>query len=84
MILFLDEDAEYARWLEHHPNGYVINVKSGSARPMLHTARCTHLYPPNYARATRVPKACDADRRRLEAWARQSGYDAVPCPDCDV
>ncbi len=83
MICFHDEDADYARWLEHHPNGYVVNVKSGSERPMLHTARCMHLYPPEYYdHSTRVPKSCDTDRLSLEAWARDAGHDLEPCSTC--
>ena len=83
MIIFHDEDAAYARWLEHHPHGYVINVRSGNARPMLHTARCMHLYPSEYYdRATRVPKACDTDRQRLETWAREAGHYLVLCTTC--
>jgi len=83
MILFHNEDVDYARWLEHNPNGYVINVKSRGSRPMLHTARCWHLYPSDYYdRATGVPKACSVDRQRLETWAREAEHDLVLCTTC--
>ena len=86
MIYVHNDDSTYVFWLDHHPNGYVINVRAGTAQPMLHTARCSHLYPedPKYGRATRVPKACDTDRLNLEAWARKQGLTLVLCPDCNV
>ena len=85
MIYVHNDDSTFAFWLDHHPNGYVVNVRGGE-QPMLHITRCSHLYPadPKYGRSTKVPKACDTDRQTLEAWAQKQGLTLVLCPDCEV
>jgi hypothetical protein len=45
VLRFDNDDAAYLLWLDHNPNGYVINTKRiiGRGTAMLHTARCTHI-----------------------------------------
>ncbi len=83
---FFQDDAGYTRWLELHPDSFVLHLRRGNRLPMLHTSRCTHLYPesPEYGLATVTPKLCDTDRQQLEDWVRHEGRQYVPCSSCDV
>jgi hypothetical protein len=84
VALFDEQDAgAYAAWLEHHARGYVLNLNP--RRPMLHTARCFHLYPASwYERPTKLPKLCSEDRAELERWALEHGYEVVFCSTCKM
>lgn len=86
MTTFHNDDKDYARWLEHHGEGYVVHLRPGGQPPMLHTARCHHLYPAEaYAgRATTTPKVCDTDRERLQRWVAQQGYQLALCATCQL
>ena len=79
---FHDDDGGYKQWIEDHVAGYVLNLRPGARSPMLHSARCGHLYPPTYGRLTRVPKLCDDDRQVLESWAWKAGHTLAPCASC--
>ncbi len=83
---FFQDDAGYTRWLEQHEDGFVLHLRRSNRLPMLHTSRCTHLYPEGseYGRATETPKLCDTDRQQLVAWLRIQGRDYVRCSSCDV
>ena len=41
--VFLDDDSGYLRWLEAHPNGYVVNShrRPSATYVILHRAACT-------------------------------------------
>ena len=44
---FRRDDNGYLAWLEHHPHSFIVNVDTqGKNRSMIHTSRCTHMYPP--------------------------------------
>ncbi len=85
MLYNRDDDEEYVSWLERHPTGFVLNMATGGKRkPMLHTARCGHLHPPDPSRVHTVayPKACGGDRDELAQSGREIGFTVALCPDC--
>lgn len=85
MIYFRNDDEEYISWLERHPEAVVLNTSTGrKQRAMLHTTRCSHLYPPDPAlsHTGKYPKACSRDQDELECWGMETGFIVVPCPDC--
>lgn len=89
MIYFHDDpdnNEHYLTWLDHHPNGFVLNVSAGrKQRAMLHTGRCGHLYPPTPTlEHTKKPKACSEHRDELEGWAADKELRVSLCPDCKV
>jgi hypothetical protein len=87
-VIYVKNDEETYRWcLEMHPDGFVANLGTGGKnRAMLHTARCSHLYPPEERKIHTVTyaKACSSDSEEVQQWAQGSGFDVVPCPDCKV
>ena len=74
VYVYIDADDEYLRWLEEHPDGYVVNTNR-SLSPgylILHEARCGQLHrlDPRQARMTfEYVKVCSASREQLEKWA---------------
>lgn len=86
MTLFQDKDEEYARWLHSHDDGYVVHMRKGNLPPMLHTARCKHLYPAEGygGRGTITTKACDTDRERIERWVAEQGLQLALCSSCKL
>ncbi len=44
-VVFDSSDAPYLRWLQEHPNGYVLNTRGGkgSRFAMVHRAACPHI-----------------------------------------
>jgi len=85
-VVFHNDDPGYLTWLDLHERGFVLNLRSpGSVhRPMLHTARCPHLYypPAIYTHTMKRPKACADDRATLERWARDRGDAFDLCATC--
>ena len=78
---FHNQDAEYWTWLDHHERGFVLHLRSTG--PMMHTARCMHLYAPtSYKQATKTQKWCSEDRAALEASARAAGLSIQGCQTC--
>ena len=85
MHYFKNQEEEYVPWLEHHPAGIVLNLATGGKhRAMIHTTRCTHLYPPNPTKQHTVdyPKACGEDQEELERWSKGAGFTVALCPSC--
>ena len=88
MQRFVDDDGGYLDWLEHHPDGFVLNTYPHvtSEYLILHRAACrtinrplergrqwTHLYG----------KSCSDSRQELEVWAFDStGRVVKPCGLC--
>ncbi len=76
-----NQDSDYARWLDHHAHGFVLNLKPRTA--MLHKSRCSHLYPTKvYKHPTRVAKWCSNDRSPIENAARRENVTFVGCQSC--
>lgn len=87
MIYFRNDDDEYVSWVERHPDAFVLNVSTGGKqKAMLHTSRCSHLYPTSPARShTRTyPKACSHNQGELELWGAEAGLAVAVCPDCGL
>lgn len=89
MPMFDNADVEYVRWLETHPQGYVLNT-SRSPRPdylILHRASCKSV-----SRAAEPPvrwttgdyiKVCAGNPAEIEHWCRQErGASPQPCGQC--
>jgi hypothetical protein len=82
--VFHHQDEAYARWRADHPEGYVLNLRTGDP-PALHRATCRSLRPVGTTRQrspTGVPKVCSTDRSDLEAWARAAGRSIALCGNC--
>lgn len=86
MQRFVDDDRGYLDWLDHHPDGFVINTgrSPSAAYLMLHRAGCGTItgkpargstFTGDYA------KVC-GERNELEEFARHLGGHAQPCGLC--
>src|ERR1700722_12789244 len=86
MRRFVDDDRGYLDWLDHHPDGFVINTgrTPSAAYLMLHRASCGTIsgkpasgtnFMGEYA------KVC-GERNELEEFARHLGGHAQPCRLC--
>jgi len=86
--VFRNDEPGYVSWLERHERGFVLNLwPVGSSQvPMLHSARCMHIYYPEvtYTHTVKRPKACSEDRVTLERWAHKQGYSFKLCSSCDL
>ena len=65
------DDRNYYAWLNSHPLGYVLSLKS-KKEPILHRADCTHIDRNNNS-ITRARKICSDDRKALGVWVREHG-----------
>lgn len=86
MQRFVDDDRGYRDWLDHHPDGFVINTgrTPSTAYLMLHRASCGTITG-TPARGTtftgEYAKVC-GERDELEEFARQLGSHPQPCGLC--
>ena len=86
MRRFVDDDRGYLDWLDHHPDGFVINTERtpSAAYLMLHCAPCGTING-SPARGTTFTgdyiKLC-GERDELEQFARHLGGHAQPCGLC--
>ena len=83
---FVDDDGGYLDWLDHHPDGFVINTlrTPSAAYLMLHRASCGTITG-KPARGTtfmgEYAKVC-GELNELEEFARHLGGHAQPCGLC--
>jgi hypothetical protein len=86
MQRFVDDDRGYLDWLDHHPDGFVINTARtpNAAYLMLHHVGCGTITG-QPARGTtftgEYAKVC-GERNELEVFARDLGGHAQPCRLC--
>jgi hypothetical protein len=86
MQRFVDDDRDYLDWLDHHPDGFVINTgrTPSAAYLMLHRTSCGTITG-TPARGTtftgEYAKVC-GEWNELEEFARQLGGHAQPCGLC--
>ena len=86
MQRFVDDDRGYFDWLDHHPDGFVINTgrTPSAAYLMLHRAGCGTITG-EPARGTTFTgeyiKVC-GERNELEEFARHLGGQVKPCGLC--
>jgi hypothetical protein len=73
---------KFVNWIEVNQDGFFINRK-GLRDSMLHSARCGHLKPYDWANQTTNLKACSLDRKKLEHWADVEGIPELKmCSSC--
>lgn len=81
------DDAEYGWWLNTHPDGYVLAVRTRSA-PLLHKATCPEIdrdVHPGRLRAKGARQICAEAKSALRTWAaRELEGSALlaRCPKC--
>jgi hypothetical protein len=82
------DDAEYGWWLNTHPDGFVLAVRTRSA-PLLHRATCPEVdrdVHPGRLRARGARQVCADTKSALRAWlARELPTDGklvARCPKC--
>ncbi len=82
------DDAEYGWWLNAHPDGYVLAVRTRSA-PLLHRATCAEVdrdVHPGRLGARGARQLCSGTKSLLRAWAARelpaSGALLARCPKC--
>ena len=79
VVIFDHDDAGFRRWLEEHPDGYVLNCyKTGR----VHSARCKSYRSAGPRMADTRAKACSTSERQVFAYAEQRGIDATRCERC--
>jgi hypothetical protein len=86
MRRFVDDDHGYLDWLDHHPDGFVINTgrTPSAAYLMLHRASCGTITGKPARGSTFTDeyiKVC-GERNELEEFARHLGGHAQPCGLC--
>lgn len=86
MHFFLAPSAAFTQWVTHHPDGFVVVVRSRSrgATQCLHDAWCVESRTP-FAPCPAPPVrawACAPDRDELEAWADWERYGLIYCRTC--
>jgi len=77
--LFANDDAGFERWLEEHPEGYVLNIyRTGR----VHTARCKSYRSHGEHMTHTRPKVVGGSERQLFEYAAQHHIDATRCELC--
>ena len=81
---FCDDDEGYLRWLDMHPDGFVINTYRRPSRGylMLHKAECRTIRGAKRWTADYI-KICSVSAPRLREWAvREVGGVPTACGHC--
>jgi hypothetical protein len=83
-----DGDAEYAWWINTHPDGFVLAVRPRSP-PMLHHASCPEVdrdVHPGRLKARGARQICSSTKSVLRSWAARElgsgGALLARCPKC--
>lgn len=84
---FKDDDEAYLKWLEAHPNGFVVNShRSPKASYLkLHRTSCGYLRTEERSNWTTGDyiKTCSDSALVLESWAIKAADGVLdPCPNC--
>jgi hypothetical protein len=87
MICIPASDEEFFGWIETNEGGFVVNsdrTKSAAELPMLHRAKCGHIYDRNWAGYTGDRfKLCSLNRQELEGWIEQhDSRELKICKSC--
>jgi hypothetical protein len=86
MQRFVDDDRGYLDWLDHHPDGFVINTgrTPSAAYLILHRAGCRTITgtPARGTTFTGDYAKVGGERNELEEFARHLGGHAQPCGLC--
>ncbi|MBA2715214.1 MAG: hypothetical protein H0U55_16900 [Rubrobacteraceae bacterium] len=77
--VFDHDEKGFKRWLEEHPDGYVLNCyKTGR----LHSARCKSYQSAGPRMTYTRAKACSPSERQLFQYAAQHGIETARCELC--
>jgi len=92
---FIKNEDGYIKWIESHPNGFVINTEK-SKNPsymVLHRADCYHISTynamskPGGFTTRQFIKICAMSKDDLREWVkvngRQDGSFSSECPNCN-
>jgi hypothetical protein len=89
MPVFDNADADYVRWVDAHPGGYVINTyrKPHPDYLILHRATCKSISrtaePPVRWTTSDFLKICALKIVEIDAWCQQeTGVPSQPCGQC--
>lgn len=83
-----EDDAEYGWWINTHPDGYVLAVRTRSA-PLLHRSGCAEVdrdVHPGRLKSKGARQVCSDTKSALRAWAARElpsdGGLLARCPKC--
>ena len=88
MIIFINEDDAYLRWIEENPNGFVVNANNPprSDYLILHKSTCRTISSDHTSNWTtnQYLKVCSNNVDELSTWAKNRiGGALTPCPICE-
>ncbi len=88
MIIIINDDKEYLRWLEENPEGHVINAarKPKADYIVLHKSTCGTISSSERFNWTTTDflKVCSNDVEELETWALETTGGACQyCQKCN-
>ncbi|MFN8562849.1 MAG: hypothetical protein U0703_14820 [Anaerolineae bacterium] len=87
MLIYDDAEQAYLRWVQAHPNGYVLNAAKGEgklASVTLHRATCRSIgsnQHTNYT-TTSYNKVCSLKKQELVDWGRKHSRSFKECSLC--
>jgi hypothetical protein len=86
VIQFIDDDDGYFRWLENHPEGYVVNCwrNPTPAYLVLHRAPCRHIqrWEGRTSTSSQYRKVCAEAEHELHGWAAGLSGELTRCRSC--
>lgn len=83
MNVFQNCEAKYTDWLDRHPDGFVLSLRSRGNPSFLHRVGCKHLYETDPTRERTVnAKVCADSAAELVQWARADDRQITMCRSC--
>ena len=82
---FIRDEGGYLRWLDAHPDGYVINLPQAPGGPVvLHHARCAFIRGQGRTNFTggQYTKVCDMQADALKTWVAERDRTLGACGTC--
>ena len=79
VVVFDHDDPGFRRWLDKHPDGYVLNCyRTGR----LHSAGCKSYRSAGPHMTQTRAKACSTSEQQLREYAKWHGIDTARCERC--
>ncbi len=87
MIIIINDDEHYLRWIEENPNGFVVNAQNPPSpnNLVLHRSSCGHISSSERSNWTTKDylKVCSNDVNELAEWAsKEIGGELTSCQRC--
>ena len=78
-----DAQAEFVRWQERNPRGYVLNLSSRKAA-MMRRSLCSHVadYSDEKVSLTAKPKLCSTEAQELSDLCKRENLVLKRCRSC--